>query len=44
MGSAKPPEPRQQANEEAKQAGPSTPQAPPSQGDPRKVFNDFASI
>ncbi|WP_306152631.1 hypothetical protein [Roseovarius sp. MMSF_3281] len=44
MGSAKPLQPPQQATDEPKQAGPATPQAPLSQGDPRKVFNDFASI
>ena len=44
MASANPPKPPQSGNQPPKQAGAYPKDAPTSQGDPRKVFNDFASI
>jgi hypothetical protein len=44
MASATPPKPPKPVNQPKTQVGASSQQTPASQGDPRKVFNDFASI
>ncbi|WP_281350445.1 hypothetical protein [Roseovarius bejariae] len=44
MASTTPPKPPKQGTDAPKEAGPTTSRPPVSQGDPRKVFNDFASI